>query len=544
MRRLAALLAVTAACASGNAARDPVAPPPRRLAAASQAWWNGAVVYEVYVRSFRDSDADGHGDLRGLVEKLDYLNDGDPATEDDLGIDAIWLMPIHPSPSLHGYDVTDYDGVNPAYGTAADFDRLVGECHRRGIRVVLDFVVNHSSDRHPWFVDARSSPLAAHRSWYVWAPSDQGWQRPWGPGRTWYEDSGAWYYALFWSGMPDLDWREPAMRAELAAAAGRWLARGVDGFRLDAVRYLVEDGGGQGQQDRPGTHAALRDFVGGIRAVRPDALVVGEAWADTATIATYYGSTGMDPAGDELPLTFDFPLAEAIVEGIVGGSATPVARSLHAATSAYPAGVADAPFLSNHDQVRAATRLGADPAAQRLAAGILLTLPGTPFVYYGEELGLPNGTCPGDECKRAPMAWDGSRGAGFTSGTPWQPLAPSGPGANVAAQRADPGSVLSAYRTLIRLRRESAALRRGDLQLLQDPSAALPTLAYTRSAPGETVLVVHNLGGSFTSAGPFAAPGRSAVPLLAPTSASLGGAGGAWSATVPPRATAVWRLDP
>jgi len=276
-----ALVALVALAACGGGAPAPSLVPAARAAALSAEWWNGAVVYEVFVRSFRDSDGDGKGDLAGLISKLDYLNDGDPATATDLGIDAIWLMPIHPSPSYHGYDVTDYDGVNPDYGSSATMDTLIAECHKRGIKVILDFVPNHTSIQHPWFVDSATSVTSSHRDWYVWTPTNPGWTQPWGTGPTWYQVSGSgpWYYVVFWSGMPDLNWRNAAVRAEMDGIAGHWLTRGVDGFRLDAVRYLIEEGPGL-QQDRPETHTCLGNWTAGVLAANPHAMVVGESWAD------------------------------------------------------------------------------------------------------------------------------------------------------------------------------------------------------------------------------------------------------------------------
>ncbi|HET9554071.1 MAG TPA: alpha-amylase family glycosyl hydrolase, partial [Anaeromyxobacteraceae bacterium] len=312
-RTLGALaLAALAACAStaptrpAGVAAPPGPTPPAAGPRASDAWWNGAVFYEVFVRSFEDSDGDGVGDLKGLIAKLDYLNDGDPSTTTDLGVDALWLMPVFASPSYHGYDTVDYEAVEPDYGTPEDFRDLIVEAHRRGIKVIVDLVVNHTSDQHPWFREARSSPAAPHRGWYVWRADDPGWTQPWNPGQgTWYRAAGGYYYALFWSGMPDLDWRNPAVRAEVRRLATLWLGRGVDGFRLDAVRYLAEDGPGL-QADRPDTHRYLKEFAATVRAARPDAALVGEAWADTFTISDYYGDTARVPGGDELPLLFDF----------------------------------------------------------------------------------------------------------------------------------------------------------------------------------------------------------------------------------------------
>jgi glycosidase len=540
MRRAAALLAALAACATSSP-QAPQAPVDQRPpGTASTAWWNGAVVYELFVRSFQDSNGDGKGDLQGLIDRLDHLNDGDPSTTTDLGVDAIWLMPIQPSPSYHGYDVTDYDGVNPDYGAPADLDRLVAECHRRGIKVILDLVLNHSSSQHPWFLDSSSSAFSARRDWYLWRGSDPGWQQPWttsGGSSTWHAMGGAFYYGVFWGGMPDLNWTNAAVRSEMGAVASRWLGRGADGFRLDAVRYLVENGGGSYQQDQPETHRFLKEFAAGVRAAKPDAMLVGEAWADTATIAPYYGSTGTVPGGDELPLLFDFPLADAVVSGVASGTASGIAAALDAAWRTYPRGAADAPFLTNHDQVRVATRLGADPARLRLAAAILLTLPGTPFLYYGEEIGMQNGTCAGDECKRTPMAWDATAGGGFTTGTPWWPPAPGG--ASVAAQTADPASLLSRYRQLIRARGASPALRRGELTAIAGPASGV--LAFARSGGGETVLAAHNLGGGFASA-TLALPGATAEAILADPGASASASGGSWTVSLPPRGSGVWRV--
>ena len=534
--RLLLCLALVALAACGGGAPAPPLVPAARAAALSAEWWNGAVVYEVFVRSFRDSDGDGKGDLAGLISKLDYLNDGDPATATDLGIDAIWLMPIHPSPSYHGYDVTDYDGVNPDYGSSATMDTLIAECHKRGIKVILDFVPNHTSIQHPWFVDSATSVTSSHRDWYVWTPTNPGWTQPWGTGPTWYQVSGSgpWYYAVFWSGMPDLNWRNAAVRAEMDGIAGHWLTRGVDGFRLDAVRYLIEEGPGL-QQDRPETHTCLGNWTAGVLAANPHAMVVGESWADCQTISTYLGA----PAGG-LPLLFDFPLADAVVSGVASGSARTIAAMLDTVARTYPAGSADAPFLTNHDQERVASRLGGDSARLKLAASILLTLQGTPTIYYGEEIGMRNGTCPSDECKRTPMAWDSTQGGGFTTAVPWHDFATGRETTNVALQTGDPSSLLSRYRDLLRVRKASPALSRGGTARLSAEDVNI--LAWLRTDPAETVLVAHNLGGS-TATRALNAAGAAADPLLTDTGAALAAAGGAaWSVTLPPYGSGIWRL--
>ena len=332
---------------------------PRGAAQWQNGWTRGAVFYEVFVRSFRDADGDGKGDLSGLIEKLDYLNDGDPATTADLGVDALWLMPVFASPSYHGYDTIDYETINPDYGTNADFARLVSEAHRRGIKIILDFVVNHSGSGHPWFTDSASSPSSAHRDWYVWRTNDPGWTQPWGGNNpTWHPLNGFYFYGVFWEGMPDLNFRTPAVRREIERLASLWLDRGVDGFRLDAARHIVEDGPGQAQVDTPETHAYWKEFSAFVRATRPQATLVGENWTDTPIIATYYGSTAEVAAGDELPMNFDFPLAERVLDGVNSGDASGISAKLAEIQGVYPPGVVDAPFLTNHDQVRVATQLG------------------------------------------------------------------------------------------------------------------------------------------------------------------------------------------
>jgi alpha-amylase len=538
---VAALAALLLSCATAGPppAPPPLAPPPAFTP--PDGWWKEAVFYEVFVRSFSDSGNDGIGDLRGLTARLDYLNDGDPNTTTDLGIDAIWLMPVFASPSYHGYDTTDYEAVAADYGTAQDFRDFIAAAHQRGIKVIVDLVLNHSSSQHPWFRAAVSSTTDPKRDWYVWSPSDLGWGQPWNAAQdTWYRTANGYYYGLFWSGMPDLNWKNPAVAAEFDRVAALWLDRGVDGFRLDAVRYLVEDGKDQ-QADRPGTHAALKRFAAGVRAHKPRATLVGEAWTDTLTIADYYGDTTAVPGGDELPLLFDFPLADAMVKGVISGSADGIDATLREILRTYPAGATDAPFLTNHDQRRLASQLGVDPGKLRLAAALLLTMPGAPFIYYGEELGLENGPGDADEWKRTPMPWDGTPGAGFSPATPWFGFAPGKESANVAAETVDPGSLLSRYRQLIRVRQGSVALRRGQLGPLASGSPAL--LAFTRVEGSETVLVVHNLSGATATTSALAVPGTSATTLYAGAGATLTGGAGGWTATLPARASGIWRLQ-
>ena len=545
MRRvLIPVLFLLAACGSNPPAAPllPVIAAPPVSPPALDSWANGAVVYEVFVRSFQDSNGDGVGDLAGLTARLDYLNDGDPKTTSDLGVDAIWLMPIFASPSYHGYDTADYESINPAYGTSADFDALVAAAHQRGIKVILDLVLNHTSDQHRWFVDSASGAGSAHRDWYVWSATDQGWTPPWGNGGdTWHPLNGSYFYGLFWSGMPDLNYRSPAVSVEVKRIAKLWLDRGVDGFRLDAARYLVENGGGPGQEDQSETHAFWKDFSAFVRSVKPSATLVGEAWAETKIISAYYGSTGAVPGGDELPLAFDFPLAGALVAAARSGDATGLVQTLTDTRASYPPGATDVPFLTNHDMVRAATALGNDLSAMSSAAAILLTLPGTPFLYYGEEVGLENGFQNGDLAKRTPMPWsDDGAGGGFTTGSPWTPFSHGRTQANVKAQQADASSLWSRYRRLIDARHRSGALARGSFQLLGAPAGVL---AFVRSTTAETVLVAHNLGSASVTAGPFPAPGSKAAALFADPAATVAAGSAGWTATLGPHASGAWRLQ-
>ncbi|MBM7113260.1 alpha-amylase family glycosyl hydrolase [Archangium primigenium] len=546
--RLLPLVALTS-CVTGPSTPTDSPPAPRvELAApAGDLWYQHAVFYEVFVRSFQDSNGDGKGDLAGLISRLDYLNDGDPSTTSDLGVDALWLMPVFESPSYHGYDTTNYERINPDYGTNADFERLCAEAHRRGMRVIVDLVINHTSTQHPWFQEAAASPDSPRRDWYLWSATDPGWKQPWdvfAQGSTWHALQGAYYYGVFWGGMPDLNMRTPAVREEAKRLATFWLDKGVDGFRLDAVRYLIETGGGlTGQADTAESHAFWKEFAAHVRSVKPDAALVGEAWTTTPLIAPYYGSTAQVPQGDELPLNFNFPLAEEIIKAARTSSGAGIALKLAEMRTRYPVGVADAPFLTNHDHVRVATQLNGSTSQLTTAASLLLTLPGAPFLYYGEELGLLNGTTSNDEAKRTPMPWDASPGGGFTKGTPWFGFAPGQRTTHVAAQTAAPGSLLSRYRALIHARHATPALARGGLVLLTSTQTRDATLAFLRTHEGERVLVVHNLGDASASAGPFELEGDSAEPLFLDAAVNAPvREGGAWRVTLPARSLGVWRL--
>lgn len=545
---LVLLLAVSAGsplpalqAAPAPAAAPAPTPAPAASGGGDNEWARGAVFYEVFVRSFKDGNGDGKGDLQGLISKLDYLNDGNPHSFGDLGVDALWLMPVFRSPSYHGYDTTDYEHINPDYGTDDDFAQLLAAAHKRGMKVIVDLVMNHTSSKHPWFVDANSGPDAAKRSWYVWRTDDPGWIQPWADGknRTWHQGNGGYYYGVFWGGMPDLNFRNPAVRQEMERLADLWLARGVDGFRLDATRHLIEDGPDQQQVDTPETHAFLKELAAHVRAKYPQAVLVGENWTETPIIAAYYGG------GTELPMSFDFPLAKAIVQGAKDGQAGGIAAKLDEIAHLYPKSAIDPPFLTNHDMIRVATEMGGDLGKEKSAAAVLLTLPGAPFLYYGEELGLANGPGTADEQKRTPMPWDGTEIAGFTTGKPWEGFATGKEKTNVAAETSDPQSLLSHYRFLIRARHNSVALRKGSLTLLTPATATTPVLAFLRITPGaagETVLVLHNLGDTPIEAGPYNVPGTPDPYFVSPGVPPLSGGSGAWKVQLPPHGSGVWRM--
>jgi glycosidase len=467
--------------------------------------WNGRVWYEAFVRSFADGNGDGIGDLRGLTARLDYLNDGDPATTTDLGVTGIWLMPIMQAASYHGYDVTDYRKVERDYGTSADFATFLAAAHRRGIKVILDLVMNHTSDRNPWFVASRKagSPYA---DWYVWSPTDPGYAGPSGQ-TVWHPLDGRWYYGVFGSSMPDLNLRNPAVTAELQGIARFWLGLGVDGFRLDAIPYLIEDG--QKQASTPETLAWLSGFEASITADSPAAMTIGEVWAGSSVAAKYVPNA--------TDLTFDFDLAAATVAAIQNGQPAPLTSALAETVTTWPANQ-EGTFLTNHDQERVMSQLDGDIGAAKLAALLLLTEPGVPFIYYGEEVGLA-GTKP-DEQIRSPMPWTAApRRGGFTTGTPWEPLNAGSATANVATESADPSSLLSTYRTLIRLHETQSPLRAGATV----PVAATgPVEAWLRVTADDAQLVVANVSAAAASdyaltldRGPLCAPGGAKPTLLA-----------------------------
>lgn len=468
---VSALLAIAAA--APLAAQEAAAP--------ASDWRSGGVCYEVFVRSFYDSDGDGVGDLSGLTQKLDYINDGDPASRKDLGASCIWLMPVAQSPSYHGYDVTNYYQVNRDYGTNEDFKAMVAEAHRRGIRVLVDLVLNHSSSEHPRFRSALIDPASPYRDWYTFSPTVRpapGWQAP-----VWHKvpDRDEHYYGLFWSGMPDLNLANPEVTAELKNVARFWLEEmGVDGFRLDAVAHFFEGEDGT-PKHAPAVHPWLRDYAAYIRQVAPGSYTVGEVWDSTEAIAAYYP--------DQLDSYFIFEVADGMIDAARTGSKQRFLTAVERAERILPAG-RWSPFLRNHDQNRTLTDLDGDVRRARVAATLLLTAPGTPFVYYGEELGMT--ASKPDPRLRTPMHWTRAPAAGFTRGAAWEPLQPDSLTANVEAQEADAGSLLNHYRELIHLRAANPALASGDFLPVETGSDAV--VGYLRRTGGQTALVLVNLG--------------------------------------------------
>ena len=530
---------------------------PRRHAE-HDAWWKHAVVYQIYPRSFADSNGDGIGDLQGIISKLDYLS--------ELGVDVIWISPIYPSPQAdHGYDISDYQDIDPTFGTLDDFDRLMAETEARGLRVVMDLVVNHTSDEHPWFVESRSSKDNPKRDWYWWRPAREGmdpntpgaeptnWESFFG-GSTWEWDeaTGEYYLHLFSRKQPDLNWENPEVRQAIYEMMRWWLDRGVDGFRMDVINVLSKN---TDLPDGPPTgHGALGDgsphYLSGPRiheflqemyrevfaGHEEEIMTVGEMPGATIDQARLY----TDPERNELDMIFQFEHVQ-LDRGENVYTLKPLdLRDLKASLGRWQAGLADAGWNSlywnNHDQPRVVSRFGDDGRYQVESAKMLGTVlhmhRGTPFVYQGEEIGMTNHPfitlkdfqdvasinyqaaqialgVPEEEIlstlrivsrdnARGPMQWDGSKQAGFTTGVPWFPVNPNAAEINVEAARADENSIFHHYRKLIALRRELPVVALGDFEMLLDDD---PTLyAFTRSHEGVTLLVLGNFSSDEVSA--------------------------------------------
>jgi alpha-glucosidase len=473
------------------------------------AWWQHAIIYEVYPRSFQDSDGDGIGDLNGILQRLEYLV--------KLGVDALWITPFYPSPMADfGYDVADYCGVDPLFGTMRDFDRLLQEIHSRGLKLILDLVPNHTSDQHPWFLESRSSRDNPKRDWYLWRDEPNNWQSNFGgSGWEWDEISGQYYYHSFLKQQPDLNWRNPLVRTAIFEAMRFWLERGVDGFRVDVMWLMIKDDqfrdnppnpsycAGQPSShrflpvfnsDRPQVH----EVVSEMRAVTDDYMdrvLIGEIYLPIPRLMTYYGK---NLGGTQLP--FNFQLLQA------SWTAEALAAAISGYTNALPAEAWPNWVLGNHDSARIATRVGTHRA--RLAAMLLLSLPGTITLYYGDEIGMTNVSIPpemvqdpaeknepgigvGRDPERTPMPWDGSPLAGFTTGRPWLPLGPGHGALNVVNLEQDPESILHLYRSLVALRNNHPVLVTGELQSID---AANNVLTYERHGCGERLRVILNFG--------------------------------------------------
>jgi alpha-glucosidase len=447
-------------------------------------WWKRAVIYEVYPRSFQDSNGDGIGDLRGILDRLDYLV--------DLGVDALWVAPIYPSPMADfGYDIADYCGIDPIFGNMSDFDLLLEQVHRRGLRLILDFVPNHTSDQHPWFLESRSSRDNSKRDWYIWRDQPNNWTSNFG-GSAWEfnERTGQYYYHSFLKQQPDLNWRNPAVKAAMFDVLRFWLGKGVDGFRVDVMWMIIKDAQFRDNPPNPGYHAGLSSnqrFLSVYNTNRPevhaivaemrslidefsDRVLIGEIYLPVAQLMTYYGK---HLQGADLP--FNFHLLQCAWSGDA------VARVIGDYYQALPAGAWPNWVLGNHDQPRIASRIGNQQA--RVAAMLLFTLPGTLTMYYGEELGMTNvpitpdqvqdpaeknepGIGQGRDPERTPMCWDRSQRAGFTTGVPWLPLGEDSRTVNVAVEQQDSSSILTLYKKLIALRKSHPTLVSGKLDEL------------------------------------------------------------------------------
>jgi len=473
---------------------DTAAPPPPFRIQGSD-WYRDAVFYHLWVRSFRDSDGDGIGDLAGVVEKLDHIA--------SLGVDAIWLSPFYPTPYFDsGYDVADYTGVAPEYGTLEDWDLLLSEAHARGIRVWGDLVLNHTSIEHPWFQASRSSPDDPKRDWYVWAdapaydcpPIDAAvfGEDPWSQDPT----TGAFYFHRFYPQQPDLNFRNPEVAQAMREVARFWLDRGADGFRVDAITTLYEDLPGTPSEefrcdDHPETHAFLKTLRDVLDEYEGRAMLA-EAWAGPGATAEYFGD-----GADEFHMSFSQNLAFAMQATFLFDNPATLAEAYEEASAPVPDGAHWGLFLSNHDQPRIMASVGNSPGRAAMAAVLLMTLPGTPFIYYGDEVGLTNGTdlvVDARDRSRTPMPWSDGPGLGFTDGTPWLAPAPGWETANVFVQEEDPASLLSLYRGLTALRREVGVFGTGDFVPLDAPELNGRLLAFRRGTLERGALVLVHFG--------------------------------------------------
>jgi alpha-glucosidase len=502
---------------------------------ARPAWWQQGVIYQVYPRSFQDTDGDGVGDLPGIVRRLDYLR--------WVGVDAVWISPFYPSPMADfGYDVTDHRAVDRVFGSVVDFDRVVAEAHARGIRVIVDYIPNHTSDRHPWFVQSRATRHNLKRDWYLWRDPAPGGGPPnnWlsafgGSAWEWDEPTGQYYLHTFLREQPDLNWRNPAVEVEMLDVLRFWLERGADGVRVDAVQVVIKDDRFRDNPpnpeyvagvddpydallreystDRPEVHALIERMRTLVESYG-DRVLIGEIYNHVERLMPYYGKEGR---GVHFPYNFQLIT--------LPWNARAVDAAIRRYEALLPPGAWPSWVLGNHDRHRIASRVGA--AQARVAAMLLLTLRGTPTIYYGDEIGMRDVPIPpervqdpweknlpgrglGRDPERTPMQWSAEPNAGFTTGDPWLPVADDYAEVNVQAQRGDPRSMLSLHRALLALRRREPALSVGDWTPVD---ADGDVVAYRRTHGDARFLVALNFGGEAASLD-FAGPGSIVLSTL------------------------------
>lgn len=481
----------------------------------SKDWWRHGILYQIYPRSFQDSDGDGIGDINGVIARLPYLK--------SLGIDAVWLSPIFPSPMADfGYDISDYTGIDPLFGTIDDFDRLATAVHDNGLRIILDLVPNHTSDQHPWFIESRGTRDNPKRDWYIWRdPKQDGgapnnWLSEFG-GSAWQYDeaTGQYYYHAFLAAQPDLNWRNPAVREAIYDAMRFWLRKGVDGFRVDVVWHLIKDA--QFRDNPPNPHFVkgrpphekvltqystdqpeIHEVIAEMRRVNDefdDRVLIGEVYLPLQRLVAYYGN---NLAGAQMP--FNFALLSTL------WSARSIERIIADYEHALPPGAWPNWVLGNHDRPRIASRVGRDQA--RVAAMLLLTLRGTPTLYYGDEIGMHQvaiapaqvrdpfeknvpGIGVGRDGCRTPMQWDATPHAGFSTASTWLPVADDYVHENVVNLEADAGSILNFYKALVALRKQHSQLVTGNYEPI---AAQGDILLYRRTGKDGTVVIALNLG--------------------------------------------------
>ncbi|MEM6427890.1 MAG: maltose alpha-D-glucosyltransferase [Deinococcota bacterium] len=484
-------------------------------------WYKDAVLYELYVRAYRDSDGDGHGDLRGVIEKLDYVK--------SLGVDAIWLLPLMPSPLRDdGYDVSDFYSIHENYGTLEDFNVLVQEAHARGLKVIVELIMNHTSSEHPWFQESRSSKDNPKRDWYVWSDSDEKYAGTRvifidTEGSNWTKDepTGEYYWHRFFSHQPDLNYDNPDVQAEMKKVVKFWLDLGVDGFRMDAIPYLFEREG-TNNENIAETHEFLKDLRAYVDSLKPDCFLLGEVNQWPEDTLPYFGD-----GTDEMPMLFHFPVMPRLYKAVAEGKRDSVSWIM-ANTPDIPETCQWVVFLRNHDELtlemvteeerafmyktyapdpemkknvgirrRLAPLLGNDQRKLKLMNSMLMTLPGTPIIYYGDELGMGDNIALYDRNGvRTPMQWDNSRNAGFSeAGNLYAPVIADAhfgyEWVNVAAQNQDPESPLNFMRKLMKVRKQHPALGRGTFEILEPENKAI--LPFLNVSDDDVVIALHNL---------------------------------------------------